>query len=165
MPAITRSSAFGRSTSTTRSTVTGAGHTRRIQLPAFPPTVAHSFDESPGYPAAEPSTAFTAVWPEAVFCDDAVTDTPAIRATFADVDGLNTVTITESVDVNAPSDTVNWNVYPPATVGVNVGLAAVALLNATPGPPVCAHCNDNAVPSGSDDADPSNVTTAPVSTD
>ena len=55
--------------------------------------------------------------------------------------------------------------YPPAVVGVNVGFATDVLLNATAGPPVCDHANDNAVPSGSDDADPSNVATAPVTTD
>jgi hypothetical protein len=74
-----------------------------------------------------------------VFCDDAVTTTPADRARFTDDPGSVTVTDTVSTAVVCPSDTVNRKVCTPNAVGVNVGFAADVLLNTTPGPAVCAH--------------------------
>ena len=164
-PAFTRSSVFGRSYNTTRSTDTGEDHTNRIHDPALPPTVAHSRDESAGYPDGTPSTALSAVCPVDVFCDDADTVTPDTRARFILDDGSDTDTDTSSVADNTPSDTVNRNVCTPAPVGVNVGRATDVPLSTTPGPDVCTHAYDTAVPSGSDDPDPSNVTNAPLTTD
>ena len=154
---------FGRSNNTTRSIVTGSDHATRIQLPALPPAVAHSRDESTGYPDATPSTALTAACADDA-CDDAVTDTPAIRARFADATASCTTTDTESTADAGPSDTVNWNTYDPADGAVNDGLTVDADTNDTAGPAVCTHWNPNAEPSGSDDADPSNVTDEPVTT-
>ena len=80
--------------------------------------------------------------------------------------GCSTVTITSSVAVSLPSETVSRNprvATPPGAV--NVGFAVVGPVRVTAVPLVWAHWYVNTAPSGSDDADPSNVTTAPAPTD
>ena len=65
-----------------------------------------------------------------------------------------------------PSETVSENVsVPPVAGAVKVGLAVVGPVRTTAVPLVWAHWYVNTAPSGSDDADPSNVTTAPAPTD
>jgi hypothetical protein len=65
-----------------------------------------------------------------------------------------------------PSETVNEKVsVPPVAGAVKVGLAVVGPVRVTAVPLVWAHWYVNTAPSGSDDADPSNVTTAPAPTD
>src|SRR5205823_2427285 len=70
VPPVAQSSRFGRSYSTTVSTWMGSSQFSCSQLPAFPPSVAHSAVESPGKPAILPSTALAACCPLTQFCDD-----------------------------------------------------------------------------------------------
>src|SRR5579864_3013594 len=71
-PPVIWSERLGRSYNTTRLSVCGLVHVNFSQLPAVPPTVAHSAVVLLGKPPITPSIAFAAVWPVLVFCDDAL---------------------------------------------------------------------------------------------